>query len=247
MCCNKPPVLKILSWNILHGGGSRCDAILQTIEAANVDIVLLQEFRHGKSKPILIGGLQDIGLSNTFAPETANARDNGLLIACRLPVNATEFPAQNSAPARAIAVEINLDSGETLRLINVHFPQKRAQIPLFEALLDLPEIWLSDYALLAGDFNCGIPLEDSQTKTFYATRHFQRLLQSGWIDSWRSRNLKAREFSWVSTRKGNGFRYDHALASPSLDKLIDSVHYDHKVREDGTSDHSLMTLAIDLI
>ncbi len=240
-------MLNVLSWNILHGGGSRCNAIIQAIGSAQPDIVSLQEFRHGKNKPALLEGLRALGLQNIYAPDTGNARDNGLLIASHLPLNGKIFPLSNQQPAHAIMCEIALDSGETLKLINVHFPQKRAQVPLFEAMLKLPEDWLGSYSLLIGDFNCGIPLQDSDTKTFYATHLFQRLLTVGWIDSWRSRHPGAREFSWVSAVKRNGFRYDHALASPSLDQLIDQADYNHQVRETRISDHSLMTIAIDLI
>ena len=93
-----------------------------------------------------------------------------------------------------------------------------------------------------GDFNCGIPLIDSETKTFYATHLFQQLLSVGWHDTWRERNPDAREFTWVSTRKSNGFRYDHALASSAVNELILDVRYDHAVRQEKVSDHSLLLI-----
>lgn len=238
--------LKVVSWNILHGGGTRCEGILKSIEDTGADIVTLQEFRHGSSKTVLLAGLNEMGLNTIYAPETNNARENSLIIATRLPMCAEKFPSdQTSSPLHAIKAEIEVSALISLNFISVHFPQKKAQIPLFNALLDLPDSWLDEYSMLIGDFNCGIPLEDSQTKTFYATHLFQQLLHSGWCDSWRRRHPQVREFTWVSTRKSNGFRYDHVLTSSALDELILKAEYDHSVREQKHSDHSCLIVELD--
>lgn len=237
--------LRILSWNILHGGGTRCEQILSAIEEHDPDIITLQEFRHGSSKLVLLDGLKSLGLDTVFAPETSSARENSLIVATSLAMQAESFP-DNSVPAKAITATIEVSATVELNFLAVHFPQKKEQIPLFNALLDLPPSWLSDHSLLIGDFNCGIPLVDSETKTFYATQMFQQLLSNGWSDAWRKRNPDAREFTWVSTRKSNGFRYDHALASAALDQSILEVRYDHSVREQKLSDHSLLLLDIDV-
>ena len=236
--------LRILSWNILHGGGTRCDQILAVIEKHDPDIISLQEFRHGSSKPVLLDGLKALGLDTVCAPETSSARDNSLIIATRLPMEAKAFP-DSATPSKAIIASIEVSPMINLNLIAVHFPQKKEQIPLFNSLLDLPQAWLDGHSLLMGDFNCGIPLVDSETKTFYATHMFQQLLSDGWHDAWRERNPDAREFTWVSTRKSNGFRYDHALASRAVNELILDVRYDHTVREEKASDHSLLLIDLD--
>ena len=237
--------LRILSWNILHGGGTRCDQILAVIEKHDPDIISLQEFRHGNSKPVLLDGLKELGLDTVCAPETSSARDNSLIIATRLPMEAKAFPdsaIRGQSATKAIVASIEVSPMIDLNLIAVHFPQKKEQIPLFDALLDLPQSWLDGHSLLMGDFNCGIPLIDSETKTFYATHLFQQLLSVGWHDTWRERNPDAREFTWVSTRKSNGFRYDHALASSAVNELVLDVRYDHSVRKEKASDHSLLLI-----
>ena len=236
--------LRLLSWNILHGGGTRCEQILSTIEQHDPDIVTLQEFRHGQSKSVLLDGLKSLGLDTVYAPDTSSARENSLVIATSLPMQAKSYP-DNTVPARAIEATIEVSPMIDINLIAVHFPQKKAQIPLFNALLELPQSWRDGHSLLVGDFNCGIPLVDSETKTFYATHMFQQLLSDGWYDAWRERHPQAREFTWVSTRKANGFRYDHALASRTLNEMIVDVRYDHEAREQKASDHSLMLLDLD--
>lgn len=232
--------MKILSWNILHGGGKRAPDIIKVIEKEQPDIVTLQEFRHGSSKNILLEGLANIGLDEQFVPNTNNARDNSLIIASKYNFQATTFPKDSNIPARAIrAFFPDLDE---LNLIAVHLPQKKKQPPYLYALLELDSFFLEENSVIMGDFNCGIPFEDSETKSFEHTALFQQLLKNGWIDVWRSRNKTKREFTWISSKQKNGFRYDNALVSDSLNALITTIKYNHNVRLNGISDHSLLMI-----
>jgi len=232
--------MKILSWNILHGGGQRAHDILDAIEKEKPDIVTLQEFRHGRSKEILLQGLAKMGLDEQFTPETNSARDNSLIIASSYHFQAQIFPKNEPIPARAIRAFFP-DLGE-LNLIAVHLPQKKKQPPYLHALIDLDKDFLAENSLIIGDMNCGIPFEDSETKSFEHTFLFQQLLRDGWVDTWRSRNRNKREFTWISTKQKNGFRYDHALASKDFNTSIQSVYYNHEVRLNKLSDHSYIVL-----
>ena len=231
--------MKILSWNILHGGGQRIANILAVIEKHSPDIVALQEFRHGKSKPLLLDGLKAMGLENYYAPKTTTARDNSLLLASHYDFSRKKFPDNNLTVARGIQANFVFPE---LNLVTLHLPHKKKQVPFFLSLQELPEFWLQENSILIGDFNCGIPFEDSETKSFENTHLFQSLLQQGWVDAWRSRHQEQREFTWISTKNHNGFRYDHALVSSRMNTMIKTVYYDHTVRKEGVSDHSLMII-----
>jgi len=235
--------MKILSWNILHGGGKRAPKILDVIAKENPDIVTLQEFRHGSSKQVLLDGLIGMGLDELYVPETDSARDNTLIIASKYSFQATVFPKEAKPPARAIRAFFP-DLAE-LNLIAAHLPQKQKQPPYLHALLELDKDYLIENSLIIGDLNCGIPFEDSETKSFEHTFLFQQLLRDGWIDAWRSRYKNEREFTWVSSKQKNGFRYDHALVSSSLNNTITSIRYDDEVRLNRFSDHSLLILVIE--
>ena len=236
--------MKILSWNILHGGGKRAHEILDTIEKEQPDIVTLQEFRHGSSKQVLLDGLKGMGLDEQYVPETTSARDNSLVIASSYHFQAQVFPKGSDIPARAIRAFFP-DLAE-LNLLAVHLPQKKKQPPYLHALIDLDKDFLTENSLIIGDMNCGIPFEDSETKSFEHTFLFQQLLRDGWVDAWRSRNPKKREYTWISSKQKNGFRYDHALASSKLDQKIRQIRYNHDVRINALSDHSLLLVDIDL-
>ncbi|MEE9445912.1 MAG: endonuclease/exonuclease/phosphatase family protein [Cocleimonas sp.] len=230
--------MKILSWNILHGGGQRAHDILDAIEKEQPDIVTLQEFRHGSSKDILLEGLNKIGLDEQYVPDVNSARDNTLIIASKYNFQAQTFPKNEPLPARAVRAFFP-DCAE-LNLIAVHLPQKKKQPPYLHALIDLDKDFLQENSLIIGDMNIGIPFEDSETKSFEHTFLFQQLLRDGWIDAWRSRNLKEREYTWISTKQKNGFRYDHALASSKYNEKIKEIRYNHDVRLNSISDHSML-------
>lgn len=245
--------MRLLSWNILHGGGGRRQAIAGAISAVAPDAVILQEVRRfdGRGPDPLLEALADGGLGEQVLSPVVG-RENGILIASRWPFQASPLAQAPGEPVHMLQAELpwpgeggkEKDGGASLRLVAVRFPQKEAQVPLFEALLALPAPWRQEPAVLIGDFNCGIPFADSDTRTFACTHLFQALLQQGWVDAWRSRNGKAREFSWISARSGHGFRYDHALVSPPLNPQVREVRYLHHLREEGLSDHSALVVEL---
>ncbi len=242
--------MRVLSWNILHGGGSRTTSILEVIARHDPDLLALQEVRCAEGRDPLLEGLDELGLRHRVLSPTSGPRQNGVVVAARRPFEAAPFPAATApgshgpdGTVHALRCYFEGEGAEPpLQLIAVRFPQKQAQVPLFEALLALPPAWRHGSSLLLGDFNCGIPFEDSETRTFVCTAWFQQLLRQGWIDAWRRRHPQAREFSWISRPRGHGFRYDHALVSPELDQRITAVTYDHEVRTAGHSDHSALLL-----
>ena len=67
--------------------------------------------------------------------------------------------------------------------------------------------------------------------------------QIGFRDLWRHRHPDRREYSWFSTRN-NGFRIDHAFLSQELAACAGTVHYSHKERVAGLSDHSPLILEL---
>jgi len=233
--------MRLLSWNILQGGGRRSEDILATLKSHHADIITLQEFRRGSAAHEIELGLQDMGMEYIYIPETESAKEHTILIASRYGFDAGPFQTEAERPVAIQEAYFSKASlGFEFSLIAVHFPQKKAQVPLFKALDADSESLLAINSMLIGDMNCGIPFIDSDSKSFYATQHYQNLLHNGWIDSWRSRHPEAEEFTWVSPRTGNRFRYDQCLSSAALDQRIQAIEYVHEPREKRFSDHSLM-------
>ena len=234
--------IRLLSWNILQGGGKRTTDIAARIESLQPDIVTLQEFRGGKTAPIILDVLNRLGLEYQHTVE-ASASKNTVMLAANTPFETKPWAAElDSRLCAQASFEISTSSISSLELFAGHLPQKRAQVPYFTTLGKLNA---DDFeaAMIIGDLNCGIPFEDSETKSFVNTHLFQNLLRNGWVDTWRERNPTSREYTWISAR-GNGYRYDHCLANKHTNKLISNVEYIQSVREDGLSDHAAMLVEL---
>jgi len=234
--------IKLLSWNILQGGGKRAADIRAHIEALQPDIVTLQEFRNGKAAPIILEALNSLGLSHQHIVDTSAAK-NTVMLAANMPFETKPWAADLDARLCVHAsFELHNDETTSLDIFAGHLPQKRAQVPYLDALgkIDVNEY---DAALIIGDLNCGIPFEDSETKSFVNTHMFQGLLRNGWTDTWRERNPTTKEYTWISSR-GNGYRYDHCLANAKADSMIDKVEYVQSMREQGCSDHAAIIVEL---
>lgn len=228
--------MRIVSWNILQGGGRRLPEVCAALKGWAPDIAVLQEVRRS-SVPDLTKALS---LPESYLADTEEARDNAPFIASRDPLEAGDFIENREGLCHILEAETY-----GLTILPVHFPQKAAQVPLFEALLADSASLLDLDTLLIGDLNCGLPFIDSTDKTFANAKYFQALLDAGWVDLYRQHaGPDARDYSWISPRTGRGFRYDHALASPSLAERLVSLTYDHAPRDSGVSDHSAIVLEV---
>jgi exodeoxyribonuclease-3 len=101
---------------------------------------------------------------------------------------------------------------------------------------------------MVGDFNAGMSGADSEQHRFKAGAGFAKLAEAGLVDLWRREHGSSREYTWFNRpQRGaprRGFRLDHAFASPPLAAHVISCRYDHDVREQGWSDHSLLQVEL---
>ena len=234
--------MRILNWNLQHGGGSRIDRLADALLAYEADVLILNEYRHNKAGSTLRDRLRDEGYAYQSAHH-AEPRSNIIFVAAREPFEAVTFPGQLTDPelgdftARVLQARIN-----GVNVFGVYMPGEEYKRPVFDFLLKLPERYLAGDSVLMGDLNTGRHYEDEAGATFVSALQFDALLEQGWIDAWRTRNPETREFTWFSRGYNNGFRLDHALVSPSLDQKINEVCYSHTEREEGVTDHSLVVL-----
>ncbi len=237
--------MRILTWNLQHGGGSRILRLTDAMLSYDADVIFLNEFRHNKPCEGLRSRLIEAGYAYQFAPHE-ETRKNIIFAASKTPFEATSFPGQLSDPklgdftARLLLVRI-----AGMNLFGIYMPTMEHKRPVFDFLLKLPPSFLSQDSLLIGDLNTGRHYEDEKGASFVSAYQFDELLQQGWIDSWRQRNPEAREFTWYSRGYNNGFRLDHALVSPSMNARIKTVRYSHQEREAGLTDHSMMIVDLE--
>lgn len=230
--------MRILTWNIRHGGGTRAGAISAQLLTHEPDLVVLTEYRENPAGTLIRERLASSGLGFTRS-SVSIPKVNGVLVAAREPFAVCEVPHLGESSHRALWCRF-----PTFNVIGYYFPNKHAKPPIFEAMCKLDSSLLTEPSLLIGDFNTGQHYLDEKGATLIGAHYFDRLAELGWVDAWRTRYPQERQFSWFS-HVGNGFRLDHALVSRSFDRAVLGVEYSHAERTQGISDHSALIVDVD--
>ncbi len=237
--------MRLLSWNILAGGGSRCGPILDVLRRYDPDIIALQETIPGRAVD-LCHVLAGVGYAWRLSAPRAGL-DRGQCVLSRVPllrVGGPRPPQARINPRGWLEVEV---VGHGLRLAAVYGPPEGPAIPAF---WNATAGWLRRRRarpfVMLGDFNAGASLIDAEDYRFRSGEAFAALTGIGLVDLWRRQHGAKREHTWFSRlrtpRAGRGFRIDHAFASPAIAERVTACRYDHEVRERGWSDHSLLVL-----
>ena len=230
--------MKILTFNIQHGGGTRVSAILESILDHNPDILVLTEFRQNKNAAIIKNNLYKSGYIYSSS-SSLNPKQNSVFIASKFHFVASLFPLELKEDThRALFAQF-----QDINILGVYFAQKELKINLFNFINNNFINLSNNNGLVIGDFNTGNFYEDEKNTTFSCTHQFNELKVNGLVDSWRSRNKNIKEFSWYS-HAGNGFRIDHIFSTATINDRIKNIYYSHNEREQKISDHSAMIVEI---
>lgn len=226
--------LRITTWNLRGGGGKRIPSIAERLLAEAPDLCVLTEYR---SRPgsALKSELQLQHSVESRMPEN----HNGVLAYGSSSLHEVRTHNRPLSGHRWLAVQ-----SRGIKLLGVHIPNQSERWnkdDFWEKLLLYARRHRLTPGIIAGDFNTGLPA-DTENEAFKHAWCFQTLLDMGWVDAWRAVHGDSREYTWYSPNGGNGYRLDHIfLAKPLAVRLIGASH-DHKVREQGLSDHSLLTV-----
>lgn len=243
--------MRLVVWNILHGGGPRrVPEIGLALVERHADVVVLLEFRTPRGGQ-LRAVLADAGLVHQLA-SPAPAGRNGILIASRWPLR--QHPqlvvCQELAP-KFMAVMGDTPAHGTLTFIGVHVPDDGSPTTRAKAWQRLVEVARSQTmrTIIAGDLNTGRHRIDEIGETFSHTQSLGELAMAGYVDVWRGLNPSSRERTWGGIpgchgrpfdRQPGGSRIDAVWASPDLAARALSATLSHAERESGISDHSLL-------
>jgi exodeoxyribonuclease III len=240
-------VVKLLAWNILHGGGSaRMPLIALAIVEHAADAVILTEFRTttgGQIRAILA----EHGWAHQICTDPGRGR-NGILIASRSPLDPADAACPSAvAPGKAIEASI---PALGLRLLAVHIPcdppfgaRDPARAYVWRDVLRTARARRDQPCAVIGDFNTGRHHLDEDGASFSHTASIGKLASMGYLDAWRSRHPEGREPTWIS-HTGSGFRLDHAFLSRPLAARLQDAWYSHRERELRISDHSALVVSL---
>lgn len=228
-------MLKILSWNIRQGGGSRISQITKALEKENAEIVVLSEFRNNASGIKIRYNLLRMGYryQNVSA---AKGNDNAVAIFSKLPCNNFIYSQSDQDYAHNV-VSSEYDAFD---VFGVYLPHKKKH-KLFDFLLE--EMPKAKPSILVGDYNTGKNYIDQKGDSFWYTDKIVALEKLGYVDAFRHIHKDVKEYSWFS-HGGNGYRYDHTYVHKSLLPIVKDCYYLHAWREEKLSDHSPMVLGL---
>lgn len=227
--------LKLLSWNIQQGGGSRLPQIVKAILETQAAIVHLSEYKNNQKGEQLRSALLKAGYRFQFVT-AADPQENSVLVASRLPLSVAYCDWDIDHRHKVLLV-----SSAAFSICAVYLPHKKKH-KLFDFILDhlthanLPLI-------LCGDLNTGKNFIDQKGDSFWYTDKLLELESHDMLDVFRHIRGDVKEYSWFS-HQGNGFRYDHIYVHKSLLPVIRDCSYVHQWREQKYSDHSAMLLTL---
>ena len=227
--------LKVLSWNIRQGGGTRTDAILKAVYQHNPHIIIFSEFRNNQSGAMIRTRLMMKGYVHQFIT-AADKQTNSVLIASKLHGDSQLFYDEvKDFPESLVMLKT---SG--IEIFGLYLPHKKKHT-LFKFLLERASS--GNPVILAGDFNTGINGVDQKGDSFWYSEYLAKLENVDVMDAFRFFHPQVKEYSWFS-HGGNGYRYDHIWVHSSLQTFLADCSYSHHEREAGTSDHSVMLLEL---
>lgn len=230
--------MRLLSWNIQQGGGTRIQKIIERINSHQADIIVLSEYKNHEKGLLLRTRLLLSGYVHQYVTG-ADKSKNSVLIASKLPAHFKHYlDVITDFPETIISAEF-----DHFKLYGMYLPHKKKHT-LFDFLLK--EIEDADKpCILAGDFNTGINFIDQKGDSFWYTNYLKELILLNYIDAFRFIHDEKRDYSWYS-HQGNGFRYDHIWLHTDLVQYITDCDYIHNDRIDKVSDHSSMFMDLNL-
>jgi len=250
--------MRIVSWNIRAGGGSRAAAIADQLERWTPDIVALSEFRATPPSVDLARLLAGRGLGHQLCTASPGfPRVNALLVASRWPLTRVRL---RSAPAAEAGrwLLAHVAGPHALTLGAMHVPNRVTgrKFPFLDAVLGMAHTWRRGPALLVGDTNSGLIDLDEEVPAFNAEEDgwIRGLEAAGWADAFRFFKAGERAYTWYSPNGGNGFRIDQAFVNRALQPRLRAAWHEwgtptggraDRARRHALSDHAALLVDLD--
>jgi exonuclease III len=237
--------MRVVFWNIRHGGGVRAAAIARRISTWGADAVALCEFRGTPPSGELARALAARGLSyQCTTADPARPAVNGLLLASRWPLRRLRLATAPVEPGRWLLARIQSPAPLVVGVMHVPNRVTGRKYPYLDAVLETARRTWSGPAVFLGDTNSGRIGLDEEVPAFNRVEDgwMRGLHEAGWIDAFRHLRGDARAYTWYSPNGGNGFRIDQAFLNRALRPRLEAFRYDWGRRRGAASDHAAMVL-----
>jgi len=245
--------VRVIAWNIRHGGGVRAAAIAAQLCRWRADVVALNEFRGTPPSRALAERLAERGLVHqlhTAAPRAPAA--NRLLVASRWPIERLVLRGAPERTGRWLAAGIAAPRPFAVGAMHVPNRVTGLKWPFHAAVLRVVTRWDGLPALLVGDTNTGrIGVDEARSglSGFNAREDgwMVALDTAGWRDAFRHLHGPRREWTWYSPNMGTGYRLDQAFVNQALLERLRAARHrwgrlPRSDRRDALSDHAALVL-----
>jgi exodeoxyribonuclease III len=247
------PDLSVLTLNIAAASLTKAQRQLQWLATRHEDVFALTEATAGEGSRHLADTFTAAGYTVVYPDHAPGQR--GVMLISKLATAPDKMTGSLTyLPARAAGISISTTSGP-VRILTAYVPSRDASPEKTER----KQKWISEFtraltdtshapALLVGDLNVLEPDHQPRYRTFAPFEYdfYQALTnQHDLVDAFRHLHPDRIEHSWVG-RTGDGYRYDHAHCSPTLTTALTSCEYIHETRLERLSDHSGLTVRLNL-
>ncbi|WP_410583890.1 endonuclease [Amycolatopsis sp. lyj-108] len=225
------------------------------------DVLVLTEVSAGESGDVLAQLLVDADFG-VVLPEPSGDDRYRVLVASRGVDPAVVDVGAGALRHRCVAARIGLPAGE-IGVTGLYVPSrgsaarrnvdKRAFQERVAAVLPTVAAWdVPGPVVIAGDLNVLEPCHKPRYAVFRDWEYdfYRAFSRTGFEDAFRLVEPDAMDYSWFGRPSGDGgrnrYRFDHAFVSRSHRSAVVACSYDHSVRTAGLTDHSAMTVTLDL-
>ncbi len=242
--------MRILFWNIMHGGGSRAGRIVEQILEWNPDIVTLAEFRGTAPSKSIAKSLYDEGFEHQLT--TVNPDEptwNALFLASRYELAAICVSSAPEPDLYWLLAQVRSEQSFHIGVVHAPWSIYLGRLEYYAALVQVTERWQLGPGVIIGDMNTGIDGHDNETENSeeYDETVISPLAAAGWHDPFRVLHPDVCAPTWYSPY-GNGYRLDQTFVNDELEKSVAACEYDWGASsEDGDlSDHAALLLDLAL-
>jgi len=259
--------MKIATFNI-NGIKARSTALPDWLDAAQPDIVLLQEI-----KSVDDGFPRHLFEDRGYNVETHGQKGfNGVAILSKLPLeDVTRGLPGDDSDEQARWIEATVIGKSALRICGLYLPNGN---PVPGPKYDYKLAWMDrlharardlmaqeEPALMAGDYNIIPQPEDASRPDAWkddalflpeSRAAYRRILNLGFTDAFRARVQGPEHYSFWDYQAGawnrnDGIRIDHFLLTPQAADLLQEAHIDAAIRGyEKPSDHVPVCISLDL-
>lgn len=259
--------LKIMTLNIGNPSLQRVRRQIEWIENRDEDIFVLTESKlsegcnyleeyFGEDEITLFDGEKKAAF-NVYFPKSSTG-DLGVMILSRFPILRVNAYFDEKAPFFSRFADIVIDfHGKEIGVMGLYVPsrdaspekisRKKSFVVQFLLYLKQKNVSRNIPYVICGDFNILERNHVPHYKNFLSWEYdfYDRFDHFGYSDAFRFLYPLVNEYSWVG-RTNDGYRYDHCFISKELKKNLIECSYVHETREIPITDHSGMTMTLDL-